>query len=692
MTIGEWGSWVTVALAAGTLLLPRSRLRLDLLAAASSTVVLLALGRMFAIEDWSSAYVADHARPGTNPFLRLAGMWAGAEGSLLLWLAMVAWAAVIASTLAPEPARAATRRCGAALTTGYGLVLVVTATPFERLAVPANGGLGLQPVLEHPAMVWHPPLLYAGLVGLLIPMLMGLGAAWSRPPETWPSPGDATAMTVVAGPLALLTAGLITGALWANVELGWGGFWAWDPIESAGLVAWLAGAALVHLIRRPHHVIPDRRVATTLTLLPGLAAVGATTVTRIGVVASVHAFADRPALRLGLVLVAAGVVAGAMGAVARSSPGVGPGPELGPEADDHQTMSGTVPAAARRPGPRWAGRRHATVALTVAAVFVAIGTYEPVVEAATTGDRLAIAGQYHTRLLWPVVIAGAALAVRADRRWWPAAAGAATAAATTPWAAGPFGLAVALAGGAVAGSALSLANRRPGALAHLGVGLALVGVAGTMATTSTVVSAAVDSPIEVDGRSLVHRSIELRTGTDTTEAVATIEYDGVIHRPRLVSFDRRSAATAELSRRTDGLDEVQVLLLDGDRSAADYRINHLPRLHLVWLGGALVAVGLVQPRRRLRSSRAESVEPSSSGVPSSDGAGADGVAADGAGSGDGAAVGGGEAVGGPDGGAFDGGPEGNAPGVGAGEGDGAIGAAPGVTGPVDGLAPGPRSG
>ncbi|MEL7209649.1 MAG: cytochrome c biogenesis protein CcsA, partial [Actinomycetota bacterium] len=429
-----------------------------------ATALVAWLGYQFAVEDWSSVYVADHARAGTNPLLRIAGLWAGAEGSLLLWLAMVAWAAVIATALAPEPARAAVGRFGAALTLGYGVVLARTASPFERLPAPANGGLGLQPVLEHPAMIWHPPLLYGGLVGLLIPLLIGLGAAWSQPTSRWPRGRDrSTATVVVGGALAVLTVGLATGALWADVELGWGGFWAWDPIESAGLVAWLAGVALLHSIRRSD-AVSSTRVAITLTLLPGLAAVGATTVTRIGVVASVHAFADRPALRVGLILVAAAVVAAVIGAVARADGPAG-------AAD----RSGGTDDVVR-------GRRWAVTALAIAAVFVAVGTYEPVAEAATTGDRLAIAGAYYTRLLWPVTIGGAALAVRADRRWWPAGAGAVLAAMVTPWAAGPFGFAVSLAGGAVAGSAVSLlGRRRPGALAHAGVGLALVGVAGTMA-------------------------------------------------------------------------------------------------------------------------------------------------------------------------------------------------------------------
>ncbi len=629
MSIGDWALLGTVMVAALGGLAPRLPVRLDAVAAVAATGLLMALGRLFAVEAWSWAYVADHARPGTNPLLRTAGLWAGPEGSLLLWTVMVAWAAVIAASLAPPSAVVTVRRAGAGLVVGYGTVLLTTASPFERLPFPANGGLGLQPVLEHPAMVWHPPLLYAGLVGLLVPWLLGLGAAAPAAPSAGGRAsmvglgplglGAGRAVGVVAVPLALLTAGLLTGALWANVELGWGGFWAWDPIESAGLVAWLAGVALLHIVRRPTAIVADRRMAAVLALAPGAAAIGATTVTRIGVVSSVHAFADRPALRVGLLTVAGLAVAASVLAILfaarRSTVHVeSDRPGHTDQRDDTDGADGAaVSAGGRRPrSAASTGRVGAAVVLTVAAVFVAVGTYEPVVEAATTGDRLAVAGRYYTRLLWPLVIAGAALAVRADRRPWAAAAGACVAVAISPWSAGPFALAVAAVGGAVAGSALSLlGRRRPGALAHLGVGLALIGIAGTVATTSTVVTAPVDTELTVAGRPLIHRSVELQSGVGVTEALATLTYDGVELRPRLVAFERRSVSTAEMARYRSGLDEVQVLLLDGDADSARYRVNRLPRLHLVWLGGAVVALGLLQPRRRLRSSNADSVESSS---------------------------------------------------------------------------------
>jgi len=175
-------------------------------------------------------------------------------------------------------------------------------------------------VLEHPDMTWHPPILYLGLVATLVPGLRAIvGTASSA--RTW---------AVVVG---LLTIGLATGARWAHLELGWGGYWAWDPIESAGLVVWLAAVAALHAasIRSTtarteataagntaagntaaestaaETTAPLRPLERLVLAGPMVAAVWATTLTRVGLVSSVHAFADNPGLRRGLIGVAVGL-------------------------------------------------------------------------------------------------------------------------------------------------------------------------------------------------------------------------------------------------------------------------------------------------------------------------------------------------------------------------------------------------
>jgi cytochrome c-type biogenesis protein CcmF len=612
---GDVFVWAAVALAvAAGLGAPRRPANLLLVGAAVGlTIALARLAFGFATEEWALDYVAAHTRVGLGGSIRIAGLWAGPEGSLLLWTTMVAWVVVAATAGGPLGVlRSAARsvwgvRFGAGLVVAYGLLVAVVASPFDRSDVPAVRGVGLQPVLEHPAMVWHPPIIYAGLVGLLVPLICAAAAMLAGDVEG----GLGRRVPVsLAVSMALLTVGLATGARWAGVELGWGGYWAWDPIESAGLVAWLCAAAGIHAVgwRRP--AIRSEPMLAALLVAPGVAAVWATTLTRIGLVASVHAFADRPSLRMGLLTVA-WLVTGTMIAAIF----------LGARVVDRAPGQVARRAADRVPGR--VAQRAAVGVLAVAALVVAIGAYEPLAEAATSGDAVAIAGRYYTRLLWPVAIVGTALAVRADRRWWWAVAGAVGGVLAVPVAAGPFALALGAGGGATTASAIGAwrgdgagGARRAGVVAHVGVGLVLVGVAGTVATTGTTATLRTGETQTVDGMTITHRSVELIDGEATSEAVATVDIDGVTYRPSLVSYELRGVSTAETASRTTGLDELQVRLVDGTDQAARYRITRLPRVGLVWLGSALVALGaLGQVFRRLRANSSDSVDGSPSAKP-----------------------------------------------------------------------------
>ncbi len=517
----------------------------------SSGVMVLSTADLFwqfADEDWSNVYVVSTTRPGLAPVVRLAGLWGGAEGSLLLFASLVAAAAAITARLG------GTFRPLAALSAGYGVVVLISANPFERFDAPATGGLGLQPVLEHPAMVWHPPVLYLGLVGVMVPGLLSAGGSSHR--------------VVRAGwgiSLAFLTAGLATGAAWAHAELGWGGFWAWDPIESAGLVAWLAAAGAQHL-----RSAATSRSTVAAGLAPALAAVWATTLTRAGLTGSVHSFADRPGLRAGLLVVAVGWTA-VLAWVWTSS---------------------TAPRSSPIP-PK--DRRNAALVLAIATTIVALGAYEPAVESGLGGDSVAIAGSFFARAMWPLVLAGAGLVLAADRTRLAPVGGAVVAIALTPFGAGPFGLAVAAAGGAVTGSALSLARAgRRGWIAHAGVGVLLVGVAGTMAATSATVILIKDRPTQVSGQTVTHRGLEFRQEATTEAVIATIEVDGQLLRPSVIAHRLRNVPTAEIATRRSLLNQTQVVLSDGSDAQSDYRISSTPRLNLVWLGSVLITFGLVQ--------------------------------------------------------------------------------------------------
>ncbi len=598
----ELGLWGIVVCGVLTAAWPRRRVLWATSAFVVSIGCLLRLAWAFGSEDWSYAVVAENTRPGLAWPLRIAGLWAGPEGSLLLWVAMVAGVAALAVRSAradPAASGQVAGLLGGGLTAAYAGAVVLVASPFHRPDVPPIGGIGLQPILEHPAMTWHPPVLYAGLVGLLYPSI------WSAARR---SPADRRHWLL---PLALLVIGLATGSRWAHAEVGWGGYWAWDPIETAGLVALLLGAAALHGSRADRHR-PGWRPAL-LGVLPGVAVLWATTITRIGVVESVHAFADNPTLRVALVAIATvaslgfGLTIGVPATACTATP----------PSDAGCTRLRSFGVAGV--GAAGVGVARVGVAILImAATVVAVGTYEPMIEAATTGDRLAVAGHYFTRVLWPLVVVGGGVAAAAfapRRGMVGPAVGAAVAVAFTPWAAGPFGLTLAAVGGTVIGSTVMgstvigstvigstvIGNRGDGRaggrLAHFGVGLLLVGVAGTMATERSTVRLDVGEHRSTLGLDLVHVALAVPSDNaaspDRRVASATIEVDGSRLQPSIVSYPLRGRSTAEVAHRFSAFDEVQVILVDGDARTATYRVHRIPRVGLVWLGAAVLTAGLL---------------------------------------------------------------------------------------------------
>jgi len=624
------------------------------------------LGEALVAERWEYVYAADHARSAVPGLARLAGLWAGPEGSLLLWTAMVGSVAWLAarrgqaasaallfkswagtdSEAAQQPWRRAdpavwTVRLAAGCAGAYGLVAVTQAYPFERSDVPAVDGLGLQPVLEHPAMLWHPPLLYAGLVGLLLPAFTSAGARLAgRDPQP-----SAAALAV---PLALLAAGLISGARWAYAEVGWGGYWAWDPIETSGLVAFCAGAAALHRgIRHP-----------LAWVLPGVAAIWATTLTRVGLVNSVHAFADRPGLRTALLATALGMSAALAAASAwpRRAPdadaffarrlkgstqandkrATGPGetdhPKHDPPRQDtdkpqaQHDQTRTDHCRARRIA---GGRFWASAILLGLAFVAALGTYRPLVEAAVGGDRLAVTGRYFSVSAWPPVMAGLVVLIRIEAiRGRPvlsataASLGAVVSMLVVPSEAGAFGLL--LAAGSGAAIVLTLSRARPDwwrTVAHLGVCVLLVGVASTLATQRSTVAVGIGETVQAAGIEIRHEGVVLTEGEIPT-VTATAVVDGKTMRPALRSFPLRGASTSEIAHRISGIDELQLILVDATDEVAAYRVHRVPGVVLVWLGGTMVPIallghGLRHCLRRLRSKRRSRLD----GPEASDGSG-----------------------------------------------------------------------
>ncbi|MDR0466310.1 MAG: cytochrome c biogenesis protein CcsA [Deltaproteobacteria bacterium] len=246
--------------------------------------------------DFSLQYVAGHTDRILPVFYRLTAFWAGQAGSLLFWALSVSLAgAAFVLTPAYRALNPVTRSWFLLFFSGimafFGLLLTSWSNPFlVHIPTPPDGS-GLNPLLQHPGMIFHPPLLFWGYGGFAIPGCLALAQHLSG------RRGSEASWISIARPFTLLawlflTAGIVLGAWWAYMELGWGGYWAWDPVENASLIPWLVGTAAVHTSILEERRGKLARVNVALMSLTTVSAFFATYLVRSGVIDSVHAFGD----------------------------------------------------------------------------------------------------------------------------------------------------------------------------------------------------------------------------------------------------------------------------------------------------------------------------------------------------------------------------------------------------------------
>ncbi len=248
----------------------------------------------FVSDDFSVAYVVEHSNSALPLHYKITGVWGGHEGSLLLWTLMLGvWMSAVSVFSRHLPEEMTARVLGAmgVVSAGFLAFMLFTSNPFDRQFPPAADGNDLNPLLQDPGMVAHPPMLYMGYVGFSVAyafavaaLLSGrLDAAWARWSRPW---------TTVAW--MFLTIGICLGSGWAYYELGWGGWWFWDPVENASFMPWLVGTALIHSLA----VTEKRGSFKSWTVLLAIVAFGlsllGTFLVRSGVLTSVHAFAVDP--------------------------------------------------------------------------------------------------------------------------------------------------------------------------------------------------------------------------------------------------------------------------------------------------------------------------------------------------------------------------------------------------------------
>ena len=283
------------------------------------------LAYSFLANDFSVINVASNSNSRLPAHYRFAATWGSHEGSLLLWMLMLGgWTLAVSvfSRNLPESMTARVLGVLGFVSIGFLLFMLLTSNPFDRLPEPALEGRDLNPLLQDPGMVIHPPMLYMGYVGFSVAFAFALSAlisgrldaAWARWSRPW---------TIVAW--SFLTIGIALGSAWAYYELGWGGWWFWDPVENASFMPWLAGTALIHSLAVTEKRGAFKSWTVLLAILAFSLSLVGTFLVRSGVITSVHAFATDPARGIFILGFLTLVIGGSLALFAYRAPKVGLG-------------------------------------------------------------------------------------------------------------------------------------------------------------------------------------------------------------------------------------------------------------------------------------------------------------------------------------------------------------------------------
>ncbi len=335
--LGHLALWIALGVAAILGVLPMlgaARGRADWMTLARPSARLLfvlvafaffCLALSFVDNDFSVLYVATNSNRSLPLHYRIAAVWGGHEGSILLWLLMLTfWTLAVATFSRHLPEKVTSRILAVMglLSFGFLLFLLATSNPFDRLIPAAAEGRDLNPLLQDPGMVIHPPMLYMGYVGLSVAFSFAVAAliggnldqAWAR----WTRPWTTAAWI-------FLTIGIALGSAWAYYELGWGGWWFWDPVENASFMPWLVATALIHSLAVTEKRNSFKSWTVLLAILAFSLSLLGTFLVRSGVLSSVHAFATDPRRGLFILAFLVIVIGSSLALYAWRAPSVGLG-------------------------------------------------------------------------------------------------------------------------------------------------------------------------------------------------------------------------------------------------------------------------------------------------------------------------------------------------------------------------------
>ena len=563
-----------------------------------------ALISLFLRSDMSVLLVAMNSHSAKPWLYKFAGSWGNHEGSMLLWVTVmgVAGAAVALFERAlRRDTHMATLGAQAAISLGFYAFLLFSSNPFARIDPPPPDGQGLNPLLQDPGLAFHPPTLYLGYVGLSVAFSFAVGALLTRTVDA----AFARAMRPwVLAAWVLLTLGITAGSYWAYYELGWGGWWFWDPVENASLMPWLAATALLHSVT----VLATRDGLRAWTIMLAVVAFSmsmvGTFLVRSGILTSVHAFAVDPE-RGSFILVLLAIYIG--GALALFGWRIGSVREGSPfELVSRETLLVVN-----------------NLLLSVILGIVLIGTLYPLMTEAF-GHKVSVGAPYFDRIAGPIALAlMVAMAAGPVTRWRrdragavakrlsvPAAVALLAAAAIGIFAWGRIGLLPYL--GLTIAIAVGVASLAPlwkrkllrtplftwgMVIAHLGCAVSLGGMACDSAfTVEKLVAARPGETIRTAGWTLRFVQIRPVAGDNWTALQADMAVDRggapVLMRPQSRFFTSPPTTTSEAALLTRWNGQLYVVLgeeVEGGRW--QLRIWWKPFVTLIWLGGALIALG-----------------------------------------------------------------------------------------------------
>jgi len=606
--VGAWRGWRDWMALAG----PAAMLQFLLVGFAFAVLM-----RAFVVSDFSVLLVVNHSNIDQPMLYKIAGVWGNHEGSMLLWILILtlfgAAAAAFGGNL-PQSLLARVLSVQSLIGMAFLSFILFTSNPFERVAYPPFNGHDLNPLLQDPGLAFHPPFLYLGYVGLSMAFSFAVAAliegrvdaAWGR----WVRPWTLAAWI-------FLTIGIALGSWWAYYELGWGGFWFWDPVENASFMPWLIAGALVHSAI----VVEKRETLKSWTILLAILAFGfsliGTFIVRSGVLTSVHAFAIDPSRGVFILLILGLFIGGSLTLYAVRAPAL-----------EARGLFGLV--------SRESALVLNNVLLAVSAFVVFVGTIWPLVAELIFDRKLSVGPPFFNLAFTPFMVALAVILpvgavmpwkrgglARAARAMLPAAL-LALALMALVWAMqtgrsaqGPVG--VALGVWLVTGAALDLAGRtgRSGigdrlrrlgrlpcadwgkAVAHSGFGVTIIGISAMLAWQSEDIRvAALGDSFEVSGYRITLVAVEELPGPNYLATRARMEVarggrDVAMMFPEKRNFVAAGMETTEAAIDNGLFRDLYLVLGDAQPDGSGWAVRTYvkPFANWIWAGAILMALG-----------------------------------------------------------------------------------------------------